>query len=140
MNRFQALATLLMGELVDNQNREVRSVLTQTLSVMMSDQALIDMPGAFGVIDNYSNLVPPTYTEDLLAQIDIILSPDGVHGDVAMSNNGDIISYFSTLDHVPAPTASVNFNGQQATALRIENRTSDPGSPAVGQIWLRTDL
>ena len=22
----------------------------------------------------------------------------------------------------------------------IENRTSDPGSPAVGQIWLRTDL
>ena len=22
----------------------------------------------------------------------------------------------------------------------IENRTSDPGSPAVGQMWLRTDL
>jgi hypothetical protein len=22
----------------------------------------------------------------------------------------------------------------------IENRTSDPGSPAVGRIWLRTDL
>jgi hypothetical protein len=23
---------------------------------------------------------------------------------------------------------------------RVENRTSDPGSPAVGQLWLRTDL
>ena len=24
--------------------------------------------------------------------------------------------------------------------FRVENRTSDPGAPAVGQIWLRTDL
>lgn len=24
--------------------------------------------------------------------------------------------------------------------LTLENRTSDPGSPAVGQLWLRTDL
>lgn len=24
--------------------------------------------------------------------------------------------------------------------FRIENRTSDPGAPAIGQIWLRTDL
>ncbi len=45
-----------------------------------------------------------------------------------------------TLDEVSAPVAAVNFNGQQATSFRIENRTSDPGSPAVGQIWLRTDL
>lgn len=46
----------------------------------------------------------------------------------------------SSLDVVPAPVASVNFAQQQATQFRIENRTSDPGSPAVGQIWLRTDL
>lgn len=38
------------------------------------------------------------------------------------------------------PVASVDFNGQQATNLRIENRTSDPASPAVGQMWVRTDL
>lgn len=38
------------------------------------------------------------------------------------------------------PTASVEFNGQQALTFRIENRTSDPGSPSAGQIWLRTDL
>lgn len=46
----------------------------------------------------------------------------------------------TTLNNVPVPTGAVNFNGQQATSLLIENRTSDPGSPATGQIWLRTDL
>lgn len=45
-----------------------------------------------------------------------------------------------TLDGIPPPAASVDFDQQQATQFCIENRTSDPGSPAVGQIWLRTDL
>ena len=45
-----------------------------------------------------------------------------------------------TLDAISTPVASVNFNGQQATSFVIENRTSDPGSPTTGQIWLRTDL
>ena len=27
-----------------------------------------------------------------------------------------------------------------ATNFRVENRTSDPVAPTVGQIWLRTDL
>jgi len=38
--------------------------------------------------------------------------------------------------------AGVNFSGtfNAAAGLVIENRTSDPPSPAVGQIWLRTDL
>lgn len=44
------------------------------------------------------------------------------------------------LNVVPKPVASVYFNDQQATSFRIENRTSDPGSPTEGQIWLRTDL
>lgn len=30
--------------------------------------------------------------------------------------------------------------GESATLLVIENRTSDPSSPATGRIWLRTDL
>ena len=38
------------------------------------------------------------------------------------------------------PTASVQFAQQQALQFRIENRTSDPVSPAVGEIWIRTDL
>lgn len=35
---------------------------------------------------------------------------------------------------------NMNFNGKQALALVIETRTSDPASPAVGQIWFRTDV
>lgn len=46
----------------------------------------------------------------------------------------------SRLDQMAAPSASVSFADQQATSFRIENRTSDPGSPTTGQIWLRTDL
>jgi len=38
------------------------------------------------------------------------------------------------------PTSSVDFSGQQALSFRVENLTSDPVSPTVGQIWLRTDL
>lgn len=45
-----------------------------------------------------------------------------------------------TLDDLPLAVDSVDFNDQQALNFRIENRTSDPGSPATGQIWLRTDL
>jgi hypothetical protein len=35
---------------------------------------------------------------------------------------------------------TVDFTAQQSLNFVIENRTSDPGSPAVGQLWLRTDL
>ena len=44
------------------------------------------------------------------------------------------------LNNSDAPDGSVNFNKQQATSLVIENRTSDPGTPVDGQVWLRTDL
>ena len=46
----------------------------------------------------------------------------------------------TTLDAIPIAVASVDFGSQQAKNFRFENRTSDPGSPAVGQVWLRTDL
>jgi hypothetical protein len=38
------------------------------------------------------------------------------------------------------PVAAVDFAQQQSLQFVIENRTSDPGSPVSGQIWLRTDL
>jgi len=44
------------------------------------------------------------------------------------------------LNEFGNPTGSVEFNQQQALQFRLENRTSDPGSPAVGQMWLRTDI
>lgn len=65
---------------------------------------------------------------------------DGDKGDITVSGVGTVWTLDLTLNAILAPVASVDFNGQQATNFRIENRTSDPGSPAVGQIWLRTDL
>ena len=44
------------------------------------------------------------------------------------------------LNEFADPTASVEFAQQQALQWRFENRRSDPGSPATGQTWLRTDL
>lgn len=44
------------------------------------------------------------------------------------------------LNELRDPNGSVEFAQQQALQFRVENRTSDPGSPAVGEIWLRTDL
>ncbi len=35
---------------------------------------------------------------------------------------------------------NIDLNGNQVKNMVIETRTSDPASPAVGQIWLRTDL
>lgn len=59
---------------------------------------------------------------------------------VAPSSHSHTSGSLPTLDAISAPVGSVNFNDQQATSFRIENRTSDPGTPTVGQVWLRTDL
>jgi hypothetical protein len=65
---------------------------------------------------------------------------DGDKGDITVSGAGTVWTLDLTLDQIPLATAAVNFNSQQATNFRVENRTSDPGSPTVGQVWLRTDL
>ena len=65
---------------------------------------------------------------------------DGDYGDVTVSGSGTVLTLDLNLATIDAPTASVSFAQQQATSFRVENRTSDPGSPAVGEIWLRTDL
>lgn len=41
----------------------------------------------------------------------------------------------------PAPLTLGDWILQSGSAgLVVENRTSDPASPAVGQMWIRTDL
>lgn len=44
------------------------------------------------------------------------------------------------LNTLAPPVDTVNFNGQQASALVLENRTSDPVNPTTGQLWIRVDL
>jgi hypothetical protein len=36
--------------------------------------------------------------------------------------------------------SNMNCNQKQMVSMVIENRTSDPENPVVGQIWIRTDL
>lgn len=36
--------------------------------------------------------------------------------------------------------SNMNCNQKQMVSMVIENRTSDPTNPVVGQIWIRTDL
>lgn len=77
---------------------------------------------------------------------------DGDYGDVTVSGGGTVITIdvgavgiteldaSVTLDAIADPVASVDFAQQQALQFVIENRTSDPGSPVSGQLWLRVDL
>lgn len=46
--------------------------------------------------------------------------------------NGRILVYVSASGNLEYQDKGLSFV--------IENRTSDPGSPVIGQIWLRTDL
>jgi len=60
-----------------------------------------------------------------------------VHG---IADTSALATTATPISSFAAAVASVNFNDQQGLAFRIENRTTDPGTPTVGQIWLRTDL
>lgn len=67
---------------------------------------------------------------------------DGVYGEITVSGSGLTwtVDKGITLDEWAAPVASVDFAQEQAVQFVIENRTSDPGSPVTGQLWIRTDL
>jgi len=61
---------------------------------------------------------------------------------VISDETGSGLLVFGTAPTIDAPvfTTSVQFSQVQALQFVIENRTSDPGSPVAGQLWLRTDL
>lgn len=44
------------------------------------------------------------------------------------------------LNELQNPDGSIEFAQKEALQAIIEKRTSDPGTPTDGQIWLRTDL
>jgi hypothetical protein len=86
-----------------------------------------------------------TISGTLSAQTDLLTALNGkaatVHGHVA-ANISDLASTVQAypLDVFADPVAPVEFSQEQALQFVLENRTSDPGSPVTGQIWIRTDL
>lgn len=66
-------------------------------------------------------------------------------GTATGTNTGDqtsIVGITGTMAQFNTAVTDGNilFNDEQGLGFRFENRTSDPGSPTVGQVWLRTDL
>ena len=77
-------------------------------------------------------------------------SPDTIKPDDSGTSTGRWIlqnAYDDNLDHdaltnfaATEHKTSATIRGESGTAIVLETRTSDPGSPVAGQIWLRTDL
>lgn len=57
-----------------------------------------------------------------------------------ISSDGNIGIGISTPNEKLDVGGNLDMNGNQIKNMVIENRTSDPANPAVGQIWIRTDL
>ncbi|MCD4684245.1 MAG: hypothetical protein K8R86_13250, partial [Bacteroidales bacterium] len=57
-----------------------------------------------------------------------------------IAGDGNIGIGISTPNEKLDIDGNLDMNGNQIKNMVIENRTSDPSSPAVGQIWIRTDL
>lgn len=134
------------GDLVSTNNlSDVASAATSRTNlglgtVATQDASAVNITGGLVTVENGGNLLIKDTGNDNVLAID-------VNEDLTVNRTLSIITgdanrtlTFTSNATVGTPIASVDFNQQQALQLRIENRTSDPGSPAVGEIWLRTDL
>jgi hypothetical protein len=65
-------------------------------------------------------------------------SPGGADTQIQYNNAGSFGGITGLTYNGTIITATIIINA--SGGLVIENRTSDPGSPVSGQIWLRTDL
>lgn len=83
-----------------------------------------------------ASVVDSRYVTD--AQLTVI-------GNTSGTNTGDqtsIVGISGTMAQFNTAVTDGNilFNDAEGLGFRFENRTSDPGTPTVGQVWLRTDL
>ena len=85
-------------------------------------------PISVGVFAGLGNSTPTLASAAMIADNSDIVAPSFI----ARDNGTDVLRI--------EDGGNVDFIQHQALQFRIENRTSDPGAPAVGEIWLRTDL
>lgn len=91
--------------------------------------------------NNFSSYVP--YTG---ASTNVDLGTNTIAAaNLSGTNTGDqtsIVGISGTMSQFNTAVSDGNilFNDEQGLGFRFENRTSDPGTPAIGQVWLRTDL
>lgn len=113
--------------LVTLTNGKYSTTATDTYTTPVDAQALIDA--------SITDLQDATEVQGL---IDTAIADLPTNAEAETIAEGVVAA--AKLNELTAPDGSVNFADQQALSFRIENRTSDPASPTVGQVWLRTDL
>jgi hypothetical protein len=86
-------------------------------------------------------------TADDTAYACVLLEADGTEGSAITArrpngvavNSGDI-GFLAFDTSAQAMFIPANMRAVASMPLVVETRTSDPGSPATGRIWMRTDL
>lgn len=94
-------------------------------------------PVAWGDVTGKPSTFPPSAHNQAWSTITstpTTVSGYGMTSDLAATVQAYALNVFAD------PVAAVEFAQQQALQFVVENRTSDPGSPVPGQLWLRTDL
>ena len=106
---------------------------TSTPAELLDVNGKIFLSGAEPMINFMNN----SGTADRL----IIRKNPGSFGEINVLSNHELRMRTNDTDRlIIEEDGDIDMRGNQVKGLRIENRTSDPASPAVGQIWLRTDL
>jgi len=126
-------------------NSRIDLLQINTLGAVIITQGVA---AASPAVPNYGGLVTLAEVTLGVGQTTILSSNiKDVRGFVSVATNDAVlvtgnqtVAGVKTFTSQVVLLAGANFSQQQAVGMRIENRTSDPATPATGQVWLRTDL
>lgn len=117
----------------------------------LADDNGIVIDGGFVQMQNYGidflfcDAVSITIALPITTYQSITAGGDVTGTNLSGTNTGDqtsIVGITGTMAQFNTAVSDGNilFNNAEGLGFRFENRTSDPGTPTVGQAWLRTDL